>query len=152
MHTDNLGGLSREVWRTFFETRALGLVVLAVAVLTPFVPVDPRVAIFSVALGVPISLGLRAALDVVVRHSWVVVAVDTVLICVAISIDPVIAPAGGVLLLASSSLTAASAGCGAAPHGHAGSQAPQKMHASGSMKSWSGRELRCGSSSSAAGA
>ena len=108
MTNEKATGLTASVWRTFFDTRALGLVVLAVAVLTPVVPVDPRVAIFSMALGVPVSIVLRAATGFVVRHSWVIVVVDTLLIMTAISIDPQIAPAGGVLLLASSSLTAAS--------------------------------------------
>ncbi|MEO0491895.1 MAG: EAL domain-containing protein [Actinomycetota bacterium] len=107
MHTDNSNGLSAEVWRTFFDTRALGLIVLAVAVLTPAVPVDPRVALFAVLLGLPATVLLRSRIADIVPRPWIVTIVDAVLICVAISIDPVIAPAGGVLLLASGSITAA---------------------------------------------
>ena len=94
------------VWRMYFETRALGLLVLAVAVLTPLVPVDPRVSLFAVAVGLPVNLIMRSAIGFVTRRSWVVVVIDTVTIALAISIDPSIAPAGGVLLLASASLTA----------------------------------------------
>ena len=100
-------GPTSAVWRTYFETRALGLVVLAVAALTPLVPVDPRVSLFAVAVGLPVNIIMRAAIDFVARRSWVVVIIDTVTIALAISIDPSIAPAGGVLLLASASLTAA---------------------------------------------
>ena len=106
MTTERSNGPSAGVWRMYFETRALGLVVLAVAVLTPVVPVDPRVSLFAVAVGLPINLVLRSTLDRVTRHPWVVVVVDTISISVAISIDPTIAPAGGVLLLASATLTA----------------------------------------------
>ncbi|MEM8706967.1 MAG: EAL domain-containing protein, partial [Actinomycetota bacterium] len=100
-------GLTAEVWRLFFETRALGLVVLAVAVLTPVVDVDPRVAIFAMVVGVPVSVLLRAFAPHVVERPWLVVAVDAALISTAIALDPSIAPAAGVLLLASSSITAA---------------------------------------------
>ena len=96
-----------DVWLTFFDTRAVGLVVLAIAVFSPVVPVDDSVGVFALTVGVPLTITYRFALDFVMQRSWIVLVLDAVVICTAISLDPVIAPAGGVLLIASSSLTAA---------------------------------------------
>ena len=106
MTSKRLNGPTSGIWRMYFETRALGLVVLAVATLTPAVPVDPRVSLFAVGIGLPANLLMRSAIDFVSRRAWIVVVLDTLTISLAISIDPTIAPAGGVLLLASASLTA----------------------------------------------
>lgn len=106
--SSNANGLTVGVWRMFFDTRAIGMAILAISILTPFVPVEPGVAIVLMGLGVPVSLAMRSAIHLIEPRSWLVVIVDTVLICLAISVDPTVAPAGGVLLLAAASLTAAS--------------------------------------------
>ncbi|MEM9203724.1 MAG: EAL domain-containing protein [Actinomycetota bacterium] len=99
-------GPNAGVWQTYFETRAIGLLILAAAVLTPLVDIDPRVSVFAIAVGLPINAVLRATLGFVERRPWVVMGIDSVTIALAVSIDPTIAPAGGVLLLASATLTA----------------------------------------------
>jgi len=97
---------SLRLWRLFFDVRAVGLTTLAVTVLVPGVPLDPRLAILTIGVALPVTLVLRELAAQVRTVPWIVPVIDSALLAVSITIDPSIAPATGILLMASTSVAA----------------------------------------------
>ncbi len=94
------------LWRLFLRARLLGMVLLVAAVFVPLIGVDQRVGWFTLLVGVPINQAELAILTRTRRVPWLTPAIDAILLAVAISIDPTIAPVVGLFLMASSSQAA----------------------------------------------
>ncbi len=94
------------VWRLFFDLRAVGLALLAVVVLVPGVPLDPRLALLTAGVALPANLALRELIVEIRMVPWIVLVIDSAILAIAIAVVPASAPTTGILLLASTCMIA----------------------------------------------
>ncbi len=94
------------LWRLFLKSRFMGLIALAVAASIPMMGVDPRITWFIVFVGVPSNLLEMAVLIRTRKLPWYTPAIDAILLAIALSIDPTVAPVAGLILMASNSQAA----------------------------------------------
>jgi len=103
---EEVSDLEFGLWRLFLNSRLVGLAFLAAAAFVPMVGVDRRIAWFIVIIGIPINLAEMAILRRTRMVPWFTPALDAILLAVALSIDPMVAPVAGLILMASNSQAA----------------------------------------------
>jgi len=103
---EEVSDLEFGLWRLFLRSRLVGLVFLAAAAFVPMVGVDRRIAWFLVLVGLPFNLTEMAVLRHTRTVPWFTPALDAILLAVALSIDPIVAPVAGLILMASNSQAA----------------------------------------------
>jgi PAS domain S-box-containing protein len=96
----------RERWRLFFNARCTVLIVLGAISITPFVDVEPEITFVLLLFALPLNLVFREWVDWIRAHAWAIVLVDSILLGLGIFIDPNTATGAGVLMMASTSVTA----------------------------------------------
>ncbi len=101
MQREEVSDLEYGLWRLFLRSRLTGLIMLAAAALIPAVGVDQRIVWFILAVGIPVNLIEMGVLVRTRTVPWFTPALDAAMLAVAISIDPVVAPVAGLILMAS---------------------------------------------------